>query len=201
MSRAGCSYSSGFETRQRTMNWPPARRLSLTKAVPVLLVQLVLGCIITGDEPDPPSQDTGASDPDCNQAFQDALDAGLCQPPAELVLNFDLGSTNYIYVDDPYFEAIGAIGIFGAVGAGADSVARVIESNGTCEILCSYDIVTCNDEAPICLSFSSGCLYCNDPNVTIEQCESFLSACAPEEATGTSSSGESGDSSADSTSR
>lgn len=184
-----------------------ARRLSTSKAVPLLLVGSMLCCVIT-DEPDPPSQDTGATEPDCNQALQDALDAGLCRPPAQLVINFDLGSTDYIYVDDPYFQAIGAVGVFGpGIGAGvggsaaggADSVAQVIESNGTCEILCTYDIITCNDELPICLNLLDGCLYCNDETVTIEQCEAFIEACAPQ---GTESSGatESSDGSADSTS-
>jgi hypothetical protein len=178
-----------------------------------LVVSLVLGaqflaaCVVY-DEPHPPSQDTGASDPDCNQAFQDALDAGLCQPPAKLVINFDLGSTEYIYVDDPYFEAVGAVGVFGpgiaaggggAVGGIADSVAHVIESNGSCEILCAYDIVTCNDDAPICLSLVSGCLYCNDDDVTIEQCEAFLSACTPEQSTGASGEPGASDHGADST--
>jgi hypothetical protein len=173
------------------------------------MAQLILGCI-TSDEPDPPSQDSGATEADCNQAFQDALDAGLCQPPAALVLNFNLGSTEYIYVDDPYFQAIGAVGVFGpglgaggggAVGGTADSVARVIESNGSCEILCTYDIVTCNDDAPICLSLTGGCLYCNDGSVTIEQCEAFLNACSPGDATGTAGSSGSSDGAADSTSR
>lgn len=146
----------------------------------------LLGCVVV-DEPVPPQQDTGASDPDCNQAFQDALDAGLCLPPASLVINFNLGSTDYIYVDDPYFEAIGAVGVFGpgvggglggAIAGGADSVARVIESNGACEILCTYDIVSCNAEYPICIGFFGGtCLYCNDPSVTIQQCQDFLDAC------------------------
>lgn len=176
------------------MNRSSARHHSGTKALPLLLAQLASGCIIRDeDEPDPPSQDTGASDPDCNQAFQDALDAGLCQPPAQLEINFNLGSTDYIYVDDPYFEAIGAVGVFGpgigaagggAAGGRADSVARVIESNGSCEILCTYDIVTCNDEAPVCLSILGGCLYCNDDSVTIDQCEAFLNACSPEEGMG-----------------
>ena len=165
----------------------------------------VVGCN-HHDEPEPPSQDTGALEPDCNQAFHDALAAGLCQPPGSLVINFDLGSTEYIYVDDPYFEAVGALGVFGpgigaagggGIAGGADSIARVLESNGTCEILCAYDVITCNDEAPICVGFFGGsCLYCNDVTVTIEQCQDFLNGCSSDqggsetEASGTSTESE-----------
>jgi len=174
----------------------------------LMVAQLASGCIVV-DEPDPPSQDTGASEPDCNEAFQDALDAGACQAPGQLVINFDLGSTGYIYVDDPYFQALGTIGVFGpglgaagggAAGGIADSVARVIESNGSCEILCTYDIVTCNDDLPICLNLFAGCLYCNDDSVTIDQCQAFVDACSPAQVPETSGAGDSSDGSADSTS-
>lgn len=147
----------------------------------------LLGC--PHDEPTPPSQDTGASEPDCNQALQDALDEGQCQPPGSLSVNFNLGSIEYLYVDDPYFEAVGSLGVFGpGVGAGAgggiagsaDSIARVLESNGTCEILCVYDIISCNEQDPVCIGFSgSSCLYCNDGSVTIQQCQDFLNGCSP----------------------